>query len=139
MVRSYRGSACFWMWATLKWSDVVQNLYCWVKHVPWSDHAEVYITCKICPQNIGRLFSWNRIGEWKAQRAHACKCMHACFHNKTKAFPKCMYTRLGTSWSFWERHIKTSIEQFLHTFANIIINSPHISCNNHEMPAEEAT
>ena len=27
---------------TLKWSDVVQNYYCWVNHSgPWSDHAEV--------------------------------------------------------------------------------------------------
>jgi hypothetical protein len=26
MVRSCRGSTCSWMWAALKWSDVVQNL-----------------------------------------------------------------------------------------------------------------
>ena len=26
MVRSCWGSSCFWMWATLKWSDVVQNV-----------------------------------------------------------------------------------------------------------------
>ena len=38
MVRSCRGGTCSWMWAALKWSDVVKNS---LQSEVWLDHAEV--------------------------------------------------------------------------------------------------